>query len=122
MKATRELFGFGVLPFILGGIIFLPAWVFLSALAFGLIGAGHEMLLMARCESRPCGYRLPLLLIVLVMASSWYFGPPALIIMVAVTLIVLPSIQMTHPETPKGSLNAVAGVTPRRRLISSLTR
>ncbi len=108
MKAKRELFGFGILPFILAGIIYLPAWVFLSVLLVALVGAGHEMLTIAQCESRPCRRRVPLLLIAIVLGSSWYFGTPALVVTAALTLIALPALQMTHPETPKGSLNAVA--------------
>jgi len=107
MKATRELFGFGILPFILADIIFLPEWVFVSVLALALVGTTNEMLTMALSEYRPIARPFPLLLTLIIMASSWYFGPSALIITITTTLIVLPALQMTRPETPKGSLNGV---------------
>ena len=108
MKATRELFGFGVLPFLIAGMVYLPAWILLIVLGIALVGAGHELLSMARCEERPCGQFVPLLLLAIVMAASWTFGLIGLAGSTALALIVLPGIQMTHPNTPRGGLNAVA--------------
>ncbi len=104
----REIAAFILGPIVLLVIVFLPAWVFLAALAVVTVIAADELIGMARAAGIP-SLRLPLLLLVVVLpVCGWWLGESAALIAVLASMLLVPSLQLSHPQRPAGALTGTA--------------
>jgi phosphatidate cytidylyltransferase len=104
----RELFALVALPLVVGVIVWLPAWVFLTVLGAVAVGAGDELLALARRSGIPTYRWLPLACLAGLMAAAWSMGVLGFAWAAAVTLTILPAAQLARRDGPAGSLSAVA--------------
>ncbi len=108
MRARRELFALAVLPFLLAGIVWLPAWAFLALLAAVVAAVGNELLAMAACAARPCGRLLPLVLAVAVPAAAGWAGTVGLAVAVTSVVLLVPAAQLAWRGPLEGRLDGAA--------------
>jgi len=66
--------------------------------------AADELLTMARRSGVPSWRWLPLALLGLLLVAAWTRGPTGLAAAAILTVVVLPTAQMTRPESPTGGL------------------
>ncbi len=104
----RELFAFVVGPIVIAAIIWLPAWVFLAAVAVTVVLAGDELLRMGAGAGVGCDRWLVLLLLAAVMIAAWSRGSDGFTIAAAATVVLLPAARLCHRDGPNGSLAGVA--------------
>ena len=104
----RELFAAAAIPLLVATIIWLPPWVFLAILATATLFACDEYLKLARSAEVIVGRWVVLLLLAALLISSWLVGVEGLAISGLATLVILPAVRLSRPESPKGSLSGVA--------------
>jgi len=101
---TRELVASVLIPVVLGGILWLPPWFFLTIVAVAMLIAQAELLIMARSAGVPCGRALPALLLAALLAATWVLGLEGAAAMTLVVLMALPAAQLAHPSSPRQGL------------------
>ncbi|MCD4749979.1 MAG: phosphatidate cytidylyltransferase [Thermoanaerobaculales bacterium] len=104
----RELFAFVAGPLVLAGIIWAPSWVFVLILSGVVLVAGDELLRMAQGAGVRCGRVIPLLALALLLGTAAFAGPIELAAGAAVVILLLPVVQLLHPDTPQGALTGMA--------------
>lgn len=105
---SRELFAFVVGPLVVAGIVWLPAWVFLAAVAVTVVLAGDELLRMSAGAGVTASRWLALVLLAAVMVAAWSRGPDGFAVAAAATVVLLPAARLCHRSGPAGSLAGVA--------------
>jgi phosphatidate cytidylyltransferase len=105
---AREAVAAVLIPVVVGIILFLPSWVLGAVLATVLMVAAHELTSMAATA----GIRVLVIPTVIGVASvftaAWFYGLVGFGISVLVLLWAFPTLQLTHPERPKGALSGMA--------------
>ena len=104
----REAFAAVAIPLLVAAIWWLPAIAFLGLLSVAVALAADELLAMARGAGIPVGRWIPLLMLIAVLAGSWYWGPTGSAVMAITAVIVLPTAQLGHPRAPEGGFAASA--------------
>ena len=104
----REAFAVVAIPLLVAAIWWLPATVFLGLLSVAVALAADELLAMTRGTGVPVGRWIPLLMLIAVMAGSWYWGLAGAGGMAIAAIIILPTAQLAHPRSPDGGLAASA--------------
>ena len=104
----RELLALVAIPVLVVAIVWLPPWVFLAVLGFGVVLACNELLDMARSAGFDVGRWLPLGALAALLATSWIWGVSGLAASVVSILIILPAVRLAYPDSPTGSLGGVA--------------
>jgi phosphatidate cytidylyltransferase len=104
----REAFAAVAIPLLVAAILWLPAIAFLGLLSIAVALAADELLAMARGAGIPVGRWIPLLMLIAVLAGSWYWGPTGSAVMAITAVIVLPTAQLGHPRAPEGGFAASA--------------
>lgn len=104
----RALFAAVAIPLLVATIIWLPAWAFLTILGAAVVLACDELLKMAAGAGFSVGRFLPLALVAGVMAASWARGPAGLAAAVIGVVVVIPTVRLSHPSAPDGSLGGMA--------------
>ena len=69
----REAFAAVAIPLLVAAIWWLPAIAFLGLLSVAVALATDELLAMARGAGIPVGRWIPLLMLIAVLAGSWYW-------------------------------------------------
>lgn len=104
----RELVALVAIPVVVAVIVWLPAWVLLVLLGTAVTVAADELLAMARGAGVACGRWLPLVCLATLMAASWSFGPVGFTWAAALSMMVIPTVQLAHRKRPEGSLTGAA--------------
>jgi phosphatidate cytidylyltransferase len=104
----RELFAAAAIPLVVAIIIWLPPWAFLTVLAAAAILACDEYLGLARAAGAVVGRWVVLSLLAALLVSSWVVGVEGLAVTAMAALVILPTVRLAHPESPRGSLTGVA--------------
>ena len=104
----REFLALAAIPTLVAAILWPPPWVFLVLLGLALILACDELLDMARGAGLDVGRWSPLAAVAGLLAASWIFGPPGMMVTVAVIVVMLPTMRLAHRNAPMGSLGGVA--------------
>lgn len=104
----RELFAFVAGPIVIAAIVWLPAWVFLAVLTVAALLAGDELLRMARASGIRTGRWAPGVCLAGVLVAAWLGASAGLAAALAGAALVLPVVQLWHPERPTGSLAGTA--------------
>jgi len=104
----REAFAVVAIPLLVAAIWWLPAFAFLGLLSIAVALAADELLAMARGTGIPVGRWIPLLMLILVLGGSWYWGPVGAAVMAIATVIILPTTQLGNTRAPEGGLAASA--------------
>jgi phosphatidate cytidylyltransferase len=104
----RELVALVAIPIVVAIIVWLPAWALLLLLGAAVTVAADELLAMARGAGIACGRWLPLICLVGLMAASWSIGPLGFTWAAVATVMVIPTVQLAHPDRPAGSLTGAA--------------
>ncbi len=104
----REAFAAVAIPLLVAAIWWLPAIAFLGLLSVAVALAADELLAMARGAGIPVGRWIPLLMLIAVLAGSWYWGPTGSAVMAITAVIVLPTAQLGPPRAPEGGFAASA--------------
>jgi phosphatidate cytidylyltransferase len=105
---TRELVALVLVPLVLGAILWLPAWVFLTLLGMVVVGAQIELLAMARAADIPCGRVLPAAGLAGLLAACWWFGSTGATVASIAVVVLLTTAQLAHPSRPRGGLTGAA--------------
>ncbi len=101
---VREMVAGVLAPLLLAAIIWLPAWVFLTALGVVVTAAGWELLTMAGKSGAPV-LRWPATVgLAASLAAAWIVGPNGLLVAVITLAVLLPTLQLGHPKRPQASL------------------
>jgi len=106
--ARRELFAFTVGPLVVAAIVWLPAWVYLSVLGAVVVGAGDELMRMARAAGYPVLRPVGPLLVAATLLAAWLAGAPGLVVATTGTLLLVPVLQLGHPTSPTGGFAATS--------------
>jgi phosphatidate cytidylyltransferase len=104
----RELFAAAAIPLLVATIIWLPPWSFLTILAVATVLACDEYLKLARAADVISGRWIVLALLAAVLIASWFGGVNGLATAVLAALVILPTVRLARPESPRGSLTGVA--------------
>jgi len=104
----RELVALVAIPIVVAVIVLLPAWVLLVLLGAAVTVAADELLAMARGAGIACGRWLPLVCLVGLMTASWSLGLVGFTWAAVATVMMIPTVQLAHPDRPAGSLTGAA--------------
>ena len=104
----REMFAFVAGPLVLAGILWAPSWVFVLVLGAVVVGAGEELLRMARAAGLFCGRWAPLTALAAMLAAAALWGPTGAALAAGLAVLALPVLQIRHPEAPRGALTGMA--------------
>ena len=104
----RELLALAAIPTLVAAILWPPPWVFLVLFGLALVLACDELLKMVRGAGLDAGRWSPLAAMAALLAASWIFGPPGMMVTVAVIVVMLPTLRLAHRNAPAGSLGGVA--------------
>jgi phosphatidate cytidylyltransferase len=104
----RELFALVAIPILVAAIGWAPAWGFLVILGTATFLACDEYLKLARAKAVVVGRWLVLILIGVLLVTSWLYGAPGMAISALATLLILPTARLARPESPRGSLTGMA--------------
>jgi len=107
----REAFAAVAVPILVATIYWLPPIFFLGLLSAAVVLAADEMLAMARGAGVAAGRRVPLLMLVALLASSWHWGVIGMAVAAITAVIVLPTAQLAHARAPDGGLTGSAVTT-----------
>lgn len=105
---VREAVAGVLAPLVLAAIIWLPPWVFLTVLGAAVTAAGWELLSMAKGGGLAVRRRAGTLALAGTLAAAWLAGPTGLLVAVTAAALLLPTLQLAHPERPAGSLAGAA--------------
>lgn len=100
----REAFAVVAIPLLVAAIVWLPSWAFLGLLGAAVILAADELLAMARGSGVAVGRWIPLLTLIGVLVSSWWWGLTGMAIAAITAVVILPAAQLAHPRAPDGGL------------------
>ncbi len=106
--AAREAVAGVLAPLLLAAIIWLPPWVFLSVLGAAVTAAGWELLTMARGTGAAVLRAPAVLALAATLAAAWLAGPVGLLVALVTAAVLLPTLQLGHPERPSGGLTGAA--------------
>jgi phosphatidate cytidylyltransferase len=104
----REIAAFLLGPFVLAVLIFAPAWSILTVVLVAVLLAADELVKMARGAEIPSSCWLTLALVLATPIAGWWLGPQALLVVLVVAAIALPTLQLAHPRRPDGALTGAA--------------
>lgn len=104
----REAFAAIAIPVLIASIIWLPPAAFLAIVGIAVVLAADEMLAMARGAGIAVGRVVPLVVLVALLAGSWYWGIPGLTVAAIGSVLILPTVQLAHPKAPEGALSGSA--------------
>jgi phosphatidate cytidylyltransferase len=104
----RELFALAAIPILVVTIGWAPAWGFLAILGAATLLACDEYLKLARNADIAVGRWPALILIGMLLVASWTSNVEGFALAALASLVILPTIRLTRPEAPAGSLAGVA--------------
>ena len=104
----RELFAAAAIPILVVTIGWMPAWGFLAILGVAALLACDEYLKLARAADIVVGRWLVLTLMSALLVVSWLRGVNGFAASSAAALVILPTVRLARPESPRGSLAGVA--------------
>lgn len=108
---VREALAFAILPLVVGGIIFLPPWVYLAMLWFVTMMAARELLVLLRRLQHPAPLAPSLLLLGLALPAVWVGGLPSGVPVLAAALLLPPVVYLLGGYPVRGAAAGIAGAT-----------
>jgi len=93
---------------VLWAIIWAPSWVFILLLDLVILGAGWELLRMARISGVPCSLSLGTLALATFLGAEAFAGIPGMAASVLAWALLLSASQIFRKGAPKGSLGSTA--------------
>lgn len=109
MSGKRETTAFLLLPLILGGIVFLPPWVYLAALWVVSLLAARELLAIFTRLHPPTASAPPLAVLALALPAVWLAGLPHAGAVIAAVVLSIPLAHLLGGRPVAGASGAIAG-------------
>ena len=105
---ARERTALALIPLILAAVVFLPAWVYLSAMWLIILAAAWELLALMRTGGYPVPVWPALVAVALAVPGVWLGGLPAAGPTLAFLVLLVP---VTYLWGSRPLLGAIAGVS-----------
>jgi phosphatidate cytidylyltransferase len=106
---AREATAFALLPLVLAGIVWLPAWVYLTIIWVFSLMATWELLTLDRKLGQPVLFLPSLLAVALALPALWLVGLGHAGAVLAAVVLLLPMVYLFTRRPIEGVSSAIAG-------------
>ncbi len=108
---ARELTAFALLPFIIAGIVLLPAWVYLAAIWLVALAAAWELLAMFRRLGHPVMAPVAMAGIGAALPAIWLTGMTGAGTVLAILVVAIPTLYLLTARPLQGAGAGISTTT-----------